>query len=317
MKAIDVLFAPARAIRSSFHIPTIRSHHIKINEEIGEHVFVNAGLVLLFFLIPLLHLFERFGTNKYFEAFTGALITLLALIAFRVVTSERAGPDEAEKLAISDLGPQLLTFITRQGHLELDFVAYTSETLEKALDLIRNHVGSGGARLASLRVRLLVWDSHRGVLPYAFDDDQTYSREKEPDLYYRWRTCEKITSHVNKAKEVVEQIGVKCGISAEDCACEVKYSPFEPSFKVAIINNAVAYFTIYDIKPLPRAFARQTRMNWDHEGRDLLLQKIGTDSALFLSLRKWFDAVWGHFALIDSADVGEPRAKDLASAAGE
>jgi hypothetical protein len=117
------------------------------------------------------------------------------------------------------------------------------------------------------------------------------------DCDYRERTHQKIAEHTNKVREIGEQIRRICNMTPEQCEIEVKYSPFEPSFKAIVLNSTVAFFSVYSIEEVPQTFAGQTRPNLDHEARGMVLEELARDSAIFGAVEAWFEKVWNTFAV--------------------
>jgi hypothetical protein len=186
------------------------------------------------------------GGYKVADAVLPLLVFLSAFMAFQFLASHREPLIEPRKIKSADFGAELVGSIHPRRHaLGVDFIAYTSETLEKALDALRDVVSSGQHRLKVLKVRVLVWDGVSStVLPCTLDLDQPSAMNRRIECDYRERTHQKIAEHTNKVREIGEQIRRNCNMTAEQCNIEVRYSLFEPSFKAIVLNSTVVFLSI-------------------------------------------------------------------------
>ena len=283
------------ALKSEFSRPLLTRARIRIHDEAALARFVSISLGVIFFLIPVSQTFP------YAWVITGPLITASAFIAFHVLLAEREASAPSRNLVITDLGEELLRSVDPQGNLELDYAAYTAETLEETLKWVADHIGIANTRIRTLRIRVLVWDPRSAsVLPHPLSDScQKYDRNEVPDEEYRSVARNKTGQHITRARAAIRTICRECKIGDPEQSFQVRYSPFEPSFKAAVINQERVLFTLYKIEEVPDAYPEQKRTSWDHEGRFLTLQELPKDGPLAVSVQDWFHKVWETFSSAD------------------
>ena len=163
--------------------------------------------MITFFLFELHAAVPLIGGDEASSKELPLLVFLSAFMAFQFLASHREPLIEPRKIMSADFGAELVSSIHPRRHaLAVDFIAYTSETLEKALDALRDAVSSGQHRLKELKVRVLVWDGVSStVLPCTLDQS---AMNRQIDCDYRKQTHQKIAAHTNKVPRLASKSDV-------------------------------------------------------------------------------------------------------------
>jgi hypothetical protein len=179
------------------------------------------------------------------------------------------------------------------GIVELDVVAYSSETVYHALTDYFQDIISGRMPLRRLRIRLLLPDCYSPMaIPCRVDS-------LEEDATYKLAVQGRYKNYVTEFQSHITQIRENCQI--DDVDLQVRIHQLSPLFKAIFVNGQVAFFGLYPIAETPVGDDRTAV--WDYRGERTRMIRVGTsgtatEKALNDSLRSWFDSVWSDIAQI-------------------
>jgi len=193
-----------------------------------------------------------------------------------------------DEISVGDLGDELIKAATEtNGELSIDLICYTSHTFEVAFASLLDQALSDPKSLKSITVRLMVWSCEGSpILPLGVDGQR--------DGGYLALVRGRRTQYADRIISIVNQMkGERPDIAI---SFRMKFSPFEPSFKGAIINNTSAFWTLYNISRVEPLVSGQRQANWDYRGQGLSLTKVDKNSAAFEAISRWFQVIWDDFA---------------------
>lgn len=249
---------------------------------------VGAGLVVAGQFVP--QVGNWIADNKFLGA--GYLLLLAFLLLDVVLTGRRPQIEQSQYPAsleytgqISGLFPQL----RQSKSIKLQLASYSSETFYAALTPLLAEIANGSTAARSVSLHLLVPDCSAPMgVPCLADS------HRELPAYKRilvQRTTRFIDEFENAFRRILaSQPHVRLEF-------EVRQHHLSPVFKLAIIQDNLAYHGFYPVDRTPVDIGAKKQIFLDYRGERTVLVRSelrgpSGEEVMYNSLQSWYESIW-------------------------